>query len=218
MREGLPGRATGLPHCCPRMLRRSPRITHFCSVRLTHTKNTIWRSARRETSDIIHAKGVRGAFPSSAPKARNALRSQDKLRVPAKRPTAGSGRASPAQHLPCGKNTLLPGGKTPPNWPWWWVTFGEQSMVISPECRSEEAEEALSGQIVDLDYRVTEDGQERWTAMGLSTAGRLLVIVWTVLDDGSYRPITAYPATKGLESVYHSAIQGTGTERFEGTE
>ena len=84
--------------------------------------------------------------------------------------------------------------------------------------RPEEAEEALSGQIVDLDYRVTEDGQERWTAMDLSTAGRLLVIVWTVLDDGSYRPITAYPATKGLESVYHSAIQGTGTERFEGTE
>jgi formylglycine-generating enzyme required for sulfatase activity len=39
--------------------------------------------------------------------------------------------------LPCGKNTLLPGGKTPPNWPWWWVTFGEQSMVISPECRSQ---------------------------------------------------------------------------------
>jgi hypothetical protein len=29
----------------------------------------------------------------------------------------------------------LPGGKTPPRWPWWWVTFGEQSRVISRECR-----------------------------------------------------------------------------------
>jgi len=74
----------------------------------------------------------------------------------------------------------------------------------------EEAEQALSGQIVDLDYRVTEDGEERWTAMGRTDAGRLLVIVWTVLDDGSYRPITGYPATKGLQSVYHRVIHGTG--------
>jgi hypothetical protein len=38
--------------------------------------------------------------------------------------------------LPGGKTALLPGGKTPPNWSWWWVTFGEQSRVISRECRS----------------------------------------------------------------------------------
>jgi uncharacterized protein len=81
--------------------------------------------------------------------------------------------------------------------------------------RPEEAEQVLSGLIVDLDYRVTKDGQERWTAMGQTTAGRLLVIVWTVLDDGSYRPITAYQATKGLESVYHRVIQGEGPERVK---
>lgn len=72
--------------------------------------------------------------------------------------------------------------------------------------RPEEVEQALSGEIVDLDYRVTEDGEERWTAMGQTAAGRLLVIVWTVLDDGYYRPITAYPATKALRSVYHRVI------------
>jgi uncharacterized DUF497 family protein len=77
--------------------------------------------------------------------------------------------------------------------------------------RPEQAEQALSGRIVDLDYRITEDGEERWTAMGQTTDGRLPVIVWTVLDDGSYRPITAYPATKALESVYHRVIQGAGT-------
>jgi uncharacterized DUF497 family protein len=77
--------------------------------------------------------------------------------------------------------------------------------------RPEQVEQALSGQIVDLDYRITEDGEERWTAMGQTTDGSLLVIVWTVLDDGSYRPITAYPVTKVLESVYHRVIQGTGT-------
>ena len=79
------------------------------------------------------------------------------------------------------------------------------------DVQPEEAEQALSGEIVDLDYRVTEDGEERWTAMGQTTAGRLLVIVWTILDDGYYRPITAYPATKDLESVYRRAIQGTRT-------
>jgi uncharacterized DUF497 family protein len=56
-----------------------------------------------------------------------------------------------------------------------------------------EVEQALSGEIVDLDYRVTEDGEERWTAMGQTTAGHLLVIVWTILDDGSYRPIYGLP-------------------------
>jgi len=77
--------------------------------------------------------------------------------------------------------------------------------------RPEEAEQALSGGIVDLDYRMTDDGEERWTAMGQTAAGRLLVIVWTVFDDGSYHPITAYPATKDLEFVYRRAIQGTRT-------
>ena len=79
------------------------------------------------------------------------------------------------------------------------------------DVRPEEAEQVLCGDILDLDYRVNEDGEERWTAIGQTAAGRLLVIVWTMLDDGSYRPITAYPATKGLESVYRRLIQGPKT-------
>ncbi len=77
------------------------------------------------------------------------------------------------------------------------------------DVRPEEAEQALSGYILDLDYRVTEDGEERWTALGQTASGRLLVIVWTMLENGSYRPITAYPATKGLESVFRRLIHGT---------
>lgn len=64
----------------------------------------------------------------------------------------------------------------------------------------EEAEQALAGEIMDLDYRITEDGEDRWTAVGETAAGRTLVIVWTVLDDGSYPPITAYPIHKGTRS------------------
>jgi uncharacterized DUF497 family protein len=55
----------------------------------------------------------------------------------------------------------------------------------------------------------TQGGEERWTALGQTASGRFLVIVWTMLDDGSYRPITAYPASKDLQSVYRRLIQGT---------
>ena len=76
---------------------------------------------------------MRGDFPSSAPKARNALRSQEETACQRNDQPPGP---APAQHLPCGKKAPLPGDKTPPNWSWWWVTFGEQSRVISRECRS----------------------------------------------------------------------------------
>jgi hypothetical protein len=61
-------------------------MPHLRSFKLTHTKNTTWRRARDGASDIIHAEGVRGDFPSSAPKARNPLTSHEELRVPAKKP------------------------------------------------------------------------------------------------------------------------------------
>src|SRR5713101_3585459 len=59
--------------------RRSREMTHFCSLKLTHTKNTICTWARRGASDIIHAEGVRGVLPSSAPKARNGLSLQEQI-------------------------------------------------------------------------------------------------------------------------------------------
>jgi uncharacterized DUF497 family protein len=76
------------------------------------------------------------------------------------------------------------------------------------DVQPEEAEQVLSGDILDLDYRITPDGEERWTALGQTASGRFLVIIWTMLDDGSYRPITAYSASVGLQSVYHRLIHG----------
>ena len=46
--------------------RRSREMTHFCSFRLTHTKNRFARGQKSPPSNIIHAAGVRGAFTSSA--------------------------------------------------------------------------------------------------------------------------------------------------------
>src|SRR5882672_7318160 len=42
-------------------LRRSARIDHFRSPKVTHTKNTICHWAKDLASDIIHAEGVRFA-------------------------------------------------------------------------------------------------------------------------------------------------------------
>ncbi len=72
----------------------------------------------------------------------------------------------------------------------------------------QEAEQALAGELMDLNYSVTAGGEERWTAAGQTEAGRILVIVWTVLEDGSHRAITSYPATKGLEAVYLRLTKG----------
>jgi hypothetical protein len=39
---------------------------------------------------------------------------------------------------------------------------------------------------------------------GPDAGGAAACCCWTVLDDGSYRAVTADPASKGLESVYRS--------------
>jgi uncharacterized DUF497 family protein len=74
--------------------------------------------------------------------------------------------------------------------------------------RPDEAEQTLSGDVVDLDFNITKDGEQRWTAVGQTLAARILVIVWTILEDGAYRIITAFPATKGLEAVYFRLTKG----------
>ena len=43
-----------------RGLRRSPKVTHFCSFKLTHAKKQDLPNATKVASDIIHAAGVRG--------------------------------------------------------------------------------------------------------------------------------------------------------------
>src|SRR5258708_38314973 len=89
-------------------------MTHFCSLRLTHTKNTICRKARNWASNIIHAEGVRVVLPSSAPKARNALMSQQgtagRGEMIDRRKAAGPRREAFAR----GQESGLPANRAPP--------------------------------------------------------------------------------------------------------
>jgi len=45
---------------------------------------------------------------------------------------------------------------------------------------------------VDLGYELVDD-EERYRAVGLTSAGRLLTVVWTPRN-GSVRAVTAFPA------------------------
>jgi uncharacterized DUF497 family protein len=80
--------------------------------------------------------------------------------------------------------------------------------LASHHVRPDEGEQVLAGDLMDLNHNVTPSGEERWTAVGQTLTGRILVVVWTILEDESHRIITAYPATKGLEAVYLRLTRG----------
>ena len=98
-RKIVPGKVTWCCGGCPSP-RRSARMTHLCSVRVTHTKNTNCPRAREEASDIIHAEGVRFAVPSSAPLARKVLTLRKDIRVPMKIANCPSS-AGAGPHVSC---------------------------------------------------------------------------------------------------------------------
>ena len=56
-----------------------------------------------------------------------------------------------------------------------------------------EFEYVLTNNAVDLGYELIDD-EERYRAVGLTGAGRLLTVVWTPRN-GSVRAVTAFPAT-----------------------
>src|SRR5690349_6652998 len=85
--------------------RRSAKVIHFCSLKLTHTKNTICRRARDRSSDIIR---VRGNLPSSAPEGSVTHSvSGNEPPAPTKRSSVGERQPWLARDLLRGKNALL---------------------------------------------------------------------------------------------------------------
>src|ERR1017187_295974 len=95
-----------------RELRRLAEMTQQRSFEVTRVRNGIRDGTRRiihaagvcvdvreRKSNIIHAAGVRGGFTSSAPRARNALRSQEKLSARRRRFDCGGGQDKPAQSI-----------------------------------------------------------------------------------------------------------------------
>ena len=86
--------------------------------------------------DIIRAEGVRFAFPSSC--RRHLTPAVSKIRftfMPASVTPQGPTNKAAQSDLPKGK-TDFASRQPVPFYKWCWVTFGEQSRVISRECRS----------------------------------------------------------------------------------
>src|ERR1035438_9465667 len=88
------------------------------------------RGQERLASDIIHAEGVRGGGPPSTPKACGLGFHHPRRRRVAR------GKPDPRSTCRAARKTLLPVRQGVTRLAWCWVTFGEQSRVISRERRS----------------------------------------------------------------------------------
>jgi len=120
-------------------------MTHLCSFKVTHTKNTIWRRARisEAISSTPQACGVVFHHPRRSVRKVPIFYEEFRAQVkPINRWDRGGGLAT---DLPAGKKPFLPGGKTATLSAWCWVAFGEQTMVISRECRSNSRTSSISG-------------------------------------------------------------------------
>jgi uncharacterized DUF497 family protein len=66
-----------------------------------------------------------------------------------------------------------------------------------------EFEEVVTNDPVYLEYQ-SETGEERYKAIGSTSAGKILVAIWAPRE-GKVRAITAYRASRTLQSVYREA-------------
>jgi uncharacterized protein len=80
-----------------------------------------------------------------------------------------------------------------------WDDHNERHLARHNISRSD-AEDVLSGNQVLLGYE-TENREHRWTAVGMTRKGRVLVIVFTIRDEW-VRPITGWIADDDTAKLY----------------
>jgi uncharacterized protein len=74
--------------------------------------------------------------------------------------------------------------------------------IARHEVTPEEAEQVILNGPVEIDYQFI-DGEERFVAVGMTSIGRFLTIIWTDRD-GLIRIVTAFDSTEDDQSVYLS--------------
>jgi len=103
-----------MQHCGGPGPRRSREMTHLCSFKVTHTKNTIWRRARisEAISSTPQACGVVFHHPRRSVRKVPIFYEEFRAQVkPINRWDRGGGLAT---DLPAGKKPFLPAAKRPP--------------------------------------------------------------------------------------------------------
>ena len=75
------------------------------------------------------------------------------------------------------------------------------SHIARHQVTPEEAEQVLSNDPFDLSYE-TAGTEERWTVIGHTDNGRVLLVVWTLRGDDVVRVVTAREASRRASLVY----------------
>ena len=83
------------------------------------------------------------------------------------------------------------------------VTDRQQRVEIpsSPLLRSEEAEQVLLGDPLELSFEVEREGEERWAFLGETDEHRILQVVITMRGE-KIRVVTAFEPAKRLRKLY----------------
>lgn len=74
------------------------------------------------------------------------------------------------------------------------------SHIAQHGVKPEEAEEALTNDPLEMDFEITEDGEQHWSYLGETAASRLLYLIIT-LRGVRIRVVTAFDPPKTGEAV-----------------
>ena len=74
--------------------------------------------------------------------------------------------------------------------------------IAKQKVRPDEVEQVLVNSPAYVDEGI-HNGEERFLTIGHTTAGRVLLVWWT-LRDGRRRPVTAWPATRQQREAYYA--------------
>jgi hypothetical protein len=78
------------------------------------------------------------------------------------------------------------------------------SHIAEHDVTAEEAEEALTGDPLEMDFEITEGGEDRWSYLGETARGRLLHLVITLRNE-KIRVITAFDPPMQDKQLYLEA-------------
>ena len=68
-----------------------------------------------------------------------------------------------------------------------------------------EVEQVLKNDPMDMKFEIVE-GEDRWTSVGHTDRGRVLLVVWTIRSEAC-RVVTAWPAGFEIKSAYLKGVK-----------
>jgi uncharacterized DUF497 family protein len=86
---------------------------------------------------------------------------------------------------------------------------GNKGHIAQHGIEPHEVEEVLAGfTIPDKTHIDPASGEERFVELGVTKAGRVLLVVWTLRGERT-RPVTAWPADRKRRKEYYQTLEET---------